>query len=123
MKKSQQKHSKMFDDLEIKLMEDIETRRPLTEDERADLEKLKELETAAKNKKNKQLTDHQIERLNELNRLNSYLRPGIKYPVLPRNSASVERGRKGKRFVYLGNDGDFHFGRLGKSLKVPMMKD
>lgn len=115
MKKNQSKRKPLFEYLEKKVLEDVRTRRPLTEEEVKELDNL--LQEKGKLKGAEKLDEEKLNRLKELQRLNSYIKPGEKHFIMSRNTA---KPKKGKRFVYLGADGDFHISRLGGTLKVPM---
>lgn len=142
MKKSHYKsHFKTFEYLEEKTLEDFRTRRPLTndeedfrdiihstmdpEDENAVIipENLTQDEQALLEaaclviEDTEDFRKYRTHILKELNRMENYLRPGRKYPLLARNPVRVKQGR---RFAYVGVDGDIHIGRKGKPLKVAM---
>ena len=142
MRKSHYKsHSSTFDYLEEKTLEDFRTRRPLTNDEE-DFKALLESTIDPENEnaviipdeicaEDQQLLEeacieiedtdffreYRAATLKECARLQNYLKPGRKYPLLARNPARVKQGR---RFVYIGVDGELHIGRKGKPMKVAM---
>lgn len=136
MKKSHYKsHYGTFMDLEEKTLEDYRTRRPLEADEQAVADVLRNFKLGEDELTDEQkviLADCEIldleveefvarreEIIAEANRLEGYLRPGKKYPLLARNP---QRVREGRRYAYIGTDGQIHIHRKGNLLKVPMME-
>lgn len=142
MRKSHYKsHATTFEYLEERTLEDFRTRRPLTNDEE-DIKQILEytmdnedenaviIPDALETSEQELLAEAEIviedtdefrarraEVLKECNRLENYLRPGRKYPLLARNPVRVKQGR---RFCYVGVDGEIHIGRRGKPMRVPM---
>lgn len=144
MKKSHYKsHYTTFEFLEDKTLEDFRTRRPLDNDEEdlrsllhrtmdpedpeavivpeeLDADEKRLLEMACVEIEDTEFfRAYRAETLKECARLENYLRPGKKYPLLARNPVRVKQGR---RFCYIGVDGEIHIGRKGKPLKVAMAK-
>jgi hypothetical protein len=134
MRKSHYKsHFATFQMLEDKVLADYGTRRPLNSEEIPVVELLRTFKLGED-----EMTPEQIkileptglngleveefvglreEILKEATRMENYLRPGKKYPLMARNPARV---RAGRRFAYVGVDGAIHVARRGKPLKVAM---
>lgn len=141
MKKSHYKAAiDKFEFIEEQALEDFRTRRPLNNDEEdlkalllrtLDPEDPEAVIVPEMDEREKELMDmacmdlmdtelfreFRAATLKEINRMEGYLRPGRKYPLLARNPVRV---RQGRRFCYVGVDGDIHIGRKGKPLKVAM---
>jgi hypothetical protein len=135
MKKSHFKtHSGTFEELEAKTLEDYRTRRPLTVEENEILSALRstvpegdeegvitDISEQAKEllldgaeivvTDTNEFVEKRAELFKEADRMAGYLRKGKKYPLLARNPQRVKAGR---RFVYIGVDGDLHIGRKGR---------
>lgn len=70
-------------------------------------------------KKNQQMYQPIFERMEEKFLEETTIEPGKRYPIMSRNRNPKMPGR---RFAYLGEDWHVYIGRIGKPLKVAMMK-
>lgn len=109
MKKNQAIYKNAFDALEFKIINKYKNGRPLNEKE---LRVQKKLKTS-------RMTPWREKVLNHLNETSMFVEPGKKYPLMARD-AKRQRNPEGRRFVYLGIDGELHIGRYGKPLKIAM---
>jgi hypothetical protein len=112
MKKSQQQKQGLFEMIERQSLADMAGRRGFMTSQTNVPRELKILDRLkARKKKGESLT--RIEKTLDYH-LHA-LAPGKKYPLMARNSIQAKMG---KRFMYVGVDGELHIGRNGKPLKV-----
>jgi hypothetical protein len=125
MKKNQQHKQGLFEMIEKETLANFRARKGFVfSEETVEREKriLQKLQGGRELKKGQRQQDRKpwgpaLQRVQTL--FNEQLNPvqaGHKYPIMARNTTKAKNGR---RFVYLGVDGDIHIGRNGSPVKVP----